>query len=474
MLSIFDQAVSKMGSGSSKARSEQDDHTKPFRRQIGKRSSINFLQRLDNRPVYTHRPPSSSPTKVASLPQRLSFPLPQPLSSHPPPLSPSSSTTIRPPPVIRTLTAFQDPISSDDESGSEHSGSSGCSARTETPSVPPRVPEKESTTVVPVRGPSHGTSSDSSAEDLEEALPLSGAGSSESDSVPATTPQLSSDGNSLQASALTTESGSHVGPATPVVPPQAVATPLLRAPTPLTQDSPTRYGLEEAMEIARVAVMREVQKKRATTGPELFRQALQVQVSTNFANNPPQPRPKPRVQAAAEHPNRSLRIYRPRSKCNPSDLFQRTLGKQHPLPPPRGKDPSPRLIRLSRRPYPPNLLRDGPSPTSTHPAVANIRYALAPPLLAPQRSCYLHHASWHEASNLWHAIECAICLCAGDCTSDTKVMWICGFCAIRICAECREVFEEKGMKALMKRERSGAGTIEARRGRASGRNSTIG
>ncbi|KAF2225167.1 hypothetical protein BDZ85DRAFT_89489 [Elsinoe ampelina] len=463
-----------MGSGSSKAQSEQDDHTKSFRRQIGKRSSINFLQRLDNRPVYTHRPTSSSPTKITSLPQRLSFPLPQPLSSHPPPLSPSYSTTIRPPPVTRTFTAFQDPISSEDESDSEQSTSSGSSTRTETPSAPPPVPEKENITVIPVADPSHDVSSDSSGEDPEEPIPFSVAGSSEFDSVPASTPQLSSDDHSLQASALTTESGSHVGPATPLIPPQSAVTPLLRAPTPLTQDSPTRYGLEEAMEIARVTVTREIQKKRATTGPELFRQALQLQVSTNFTNNPPQPRPRARIHATPEHPNHSLRIYRPRSKYHPSDLFRRTLAKQHPLPPPRGKDPSPRLVRLSRRSYPLNLLRDEPSPTSTHPAVANIRYALAPPILASQRTCHLHHASWHEASNLWHAIECAVCLCAGDCMSDTKVMWICDFCAIRICAECREVFEEKGTKGLMKRERSGAGTIEGRRGRASGRHSTIG
>lgn len=47
--------------------------------------------------------------------------------------------------------------------------------------------------------------------------------------------------------------------------------PVLRVLTPLADDSPTRYGFDEAMENVRVAVTREMEKKKANTGPELFR-----------------------------------------------------------------------------------------------------------------------------------------------------------------------------------------------------------
>ncbi|KAF4554254.1 Hypothetical protein D9617_5g071310 [Elsinoe fawcettii] len=368
-----------------------------------------------------------------------------------------------------TVVPIFDPISSEDESSSQHSRSSTSSVETEVQDHPPLVPEKEDTA-----RPSAVRTAEDSADYVEvektDHASVSDAHSSGEDSAPITTPQLSSDESSQNASIKQDEGEENSDPETSMALPQTTLTSFLRAPTPLVQDSPTRYGLEEAMETARVAVTREIQKKRAITGPELFRQALDLQITTRYTNMQHQPKPV-HHRVLPEYPNPSLRVYRPRNKYSPAQLFRRTLAKQHPLPPPRGRDPSPRIFRLLRRPYPLNLIRDDATSTSTHPAVANVRYALAPPILASQRFCHLHHAAWHELGNLWHAVECAICLCAGGCESDTKIMFMCDFCAIRICAECRQVFEEAGIMGLMKRERSGAATVEARRGRANGRNS---
>ncbi|TKX27323.1 hypothetical protein C1H76_0160 [Elsinoe australis] len=444
-----------MGSGSSKTQAHHDENVRSVRKQIGKRSSVNFLQRLDTRPLHTHQASPSLPPRISELSERVIHPLPQPLSSHPPALSPSSSTTIKTP-TTRTLAAFQDP-SPDEDLPSLHSNSS--SSFDKDPAAP----------VASVPGEPSSPSA-KSLPSVEQSSPSSGKHSTETASLPVTTPQLSSDDSNDSAQQDLDNADDGSDPETPLAPPPPISSaPMLRVPTPLAQDSPIRYGLEEAMETVRVAVTREIQKKRATTGPELFRQALELQIATNFTNHPPQPKSPPRRNTISEYPSRSIRIYRPRIKYSPAELFRRTLAKQHMLPPPRGKDPSPRTVRLLRRPYPFNLVRDDPAHGS-----ANIRYALAPPISASQRSCHTHHPKWYEASNLMHPVECAICLYAGDCESDTKVAWMCGFCALRICAECRSVFDEKGMKGLMKRERDGGRTVEARRGRAGGRKSTVG
>ncbi|PNS15278.1 Ubiquitin carboxyl-terminal hydrolase 45 [Sphaceloma murrayae] len=449
-----------MGLSSSKAHSEHDENVKSVRKQIGKRSSVNFLQRLDSRPLQVHRPTSSLPPRAPDLSYRLDQPLPQPLSSHPPPLSPSSSTTIQAP-VVRTLTAFEEAIPSDDEDDLESLHSTRSSVTEQESAECDNASQRKQT----LKSADEADTEKSSEPHIVIDSDVQHAGT---DGTPVITPQLSSDGSQEESAVDSTDEEELSDPETPLAPPLPFSfAPMLRVPTPLAQDSPTRYGFEEAMETARVAVTREIQKKRATTGPELFRQALDLLVSTNYTNAVPQPKPLPCRQASNEYPSRSLRIYRPRNKYPPAEMFRRTLVKQHMLPPPRGKDPSSRIVRLLRRPYPLNLVRDSPIPGT------GIHYALSDVINPAQRHCHTGHAKWYETNQMLHPAECAVCLCAGDCEHDSKVGWMCGFCGLRVCGECRARFAEKGMRGLMARERDGSKTVEARRGKT-GRKSVVG
>lgn len=156
--------------------------------------------------------------------------------------------------------------------------------------------------------------------------------------------------------------------------------------------------------------------------------------------------------------SRPNQVYRPsRSKYPPAEVFRRIQLKHHPLPPPRAREPSPRTSRLLRRPWPHNLMRDNVA--TSH----SVRYALALPLTDAQRFCHGRHAKWTELNSFMHAVECGICLCASDCTSDTAAIHMCEYCTLTICAECKAVHDLKGIRALMSRYSDGANTVEARK-----------
>ncbi|KAF2154799.1 hypothetical protein K461DRAFT_291712 [Myriangium duriaei CBS 260.36] len=444
-----------MGTSHSKSHSQNDDQVKAVRRQIGKRSSINFLQRLESRPLPPR--PVSFAARTTEPDAELLFQAPlRPLTSHPmtqpssfPALSPSSTAT-----VVRAKDYLSPELAEDlvevpkSELTAEHLGDQEDHvSETSVDKVP-----------VQTTAPNYQSDGDDSSN-----------GSHENYSVPLETPQLS-DGSTTDEPQEIHESdpmledpfddneGSE--PGTPVARALVVPlTPVLRMPTPLAQDSPTRYGFNEAMETARVAVTREMHKKRASTGPELFRQALDLQISSGFVNSIvepatiPMPAKKPVAVDAVP-----CRVYRPpRSRYPPSEIFRRAQLKYHPLPPPRAKEFSPRTARLLRRGWPQNLVRDDITP------VQNVRYALALPLTHTQRFCPGGHGSWHETSNFLYPVECAICLCASDCPTDTAVSWMCELCHVRICAECRAVFDSAGIVGLMDRFADGSDTIEAKK-----------
>ncbi|GAM85865.1 hypothetical protein ANO11243_038740 [Dothideomycetidae sp. 11243] len=438
-----------MGSGHSKSRTPHEDETQAIRRQIGKRSSVNFLQKLESRPL-PPRPVSFAAKVRDPEPELLMGNTPRPLSSYPlsfPALSPSSTAT-----VVRasepTATSFGHQLAEDPSTEAEHHHHSrhGSSVASVSPEL---------------------TSQSSFNETLQNIEHLRD-GREKSDKVDIKTPQLSDGSTADEFEELQEPDTVSEGfmdeydesePGTPVAMPRTLLTPVLRMPTPLAHDSPTRYGFDEAMENARVAVSREIQKKRAATGPELFRQALELQISTGYVNQPPQ---QAAVRSSVEKRFATdaapCRVYRPpRSKYPPSEVFRRALSRQHPLPPPRGMEPSARTTRLLRRAWPGNLFRDDLTPTQRN------RCALALPLSSTQKNCPGNHGKWYETSNLLHPVECAICLCASDCPSDTAVSWMCEYCAIRICAECRAVLDASGMPRLMSRFEDGSKTVEAKK-----------
>ena len=167
------------------------------------------------------------------------------------------------------------------------------------------------------------------------------------------------------------------------------------------------------------------------------------------------PHPLPSTSVATS----PARIYFPvRSKYSPAELFHRTLQRPHAHSTPRKEiEGDPRTLRLLRRSYPASLFRDISGSNANARSVA-----LALPLLQSQKKCPGAHAVWLEGSNYMTAVECGICLCAGDCQNDTAVFWTCEACVLRICAECRSVFEANGAPALMRRYKDGLRTAEMR------------
>lgn len=153
-------------------------------------------------------------------------------------------------------------------------------------------------------------------------------------------------------------------------------------------------------------------------------------------------------------------------KLTPKEFFTKSLyhrqRRRHDSPPENIRN-DPRTARLLRKPFPDNLVRDNKIPTDP------TRTGLARPLLASQKECRNGHAHWHESSNDISPVECGICLCAGDCLTDTAVFYICEGCALRVCTECKGFHDTGGMRALRGRYKDGSRTIEARGQRSRGK-----
>ena len=173
------------------------------------------------------------------------------------------------------------------------------------------------------------------------------------------------------------------------------------------------------------------------------------------------------LSSAHHHPLPSLpattsppRAYAPRlTKLSPAEFFSKSLhqAQRRPHdPPPENVKNDPRTARLLRKPYPDNLVRDNKVPTDL------TRTGLATPLLASQKECGDGHARWHESNNFISPVECGICLCAGDCLTDTALFFQCGSCALRVCTECKGSHDAGGMRACMARYKDGSRTAEAR------------
>ena len=146
--------------------------------------------------------------------------------------------------------------------------------------------------------------------------------------------------------------------------------------------------------------------------------------------------------------------YKPHNAKNasPSELFHAVHRKKHShTTTPHTTDH--RAIRLLRKSYPANLFRDSP----------NQQIALAMPLAPRHYNCPTAHKTWHQISAYVSPVECAICLCAGDCRGDGDAFWSCSSCCLRICDSCRTIHVHEGTKALTERYNDGEHTAEAKR-----------
>jgi len=170
-------------------------------------------------------------------------------------------------------------------------------------------------------------------------------------------------------------------------------------------------------------------------------------MSTSTPNLPmsttPAVAPKPKL----DRPNTAFREpYTPvmDRRESASEVFQRAINcnARHNL---SSAMSDPRTARLTRMPYPDCLFRNEPC--------SNV--ALALPILPSQLSCHGKHSVWHISLSTSMSspvpVECNVCLCAGDCGTAAEDFWTCGFCSLRVCSECRLVFETRGREGLMRR-----------------------
>lgn len=449
-----------MGSSNSKTHHQSDDQVRAIRRQIGKRSSVRFLQKADSQLLPSLSKPLSPQVR---FPYMLTGP-PRPLSSHPPTfpaLSPSSTRT-----VLRAA---------------EGTGATRTEKRTRAPSV---LDQRSQATSVSF---SSGIDSNSNNEPRCDHKANKHSTCSCHDTSLLRTPSLS-DGSSapehfdihdLETDADISLVEYECSEAdTPVAKPSARAvTPVLRMFTPLPHDSPTRYGFDRALAVAQAEAL-EIAQIRGLTGPELFRvsnilrfvharlthsqrtadryHSLEIEELPK-AQVPPSTKPrKPRTAGCIP-----CRTYRPqRSKLSPTELFRRTQSAHHHLPKPQQKESDPRLLRLLRRAWPNNLFRDNPS------APPGVRVALAAPLTPIQSECHNHHSNWRHVSNIPVAVECGVCLRASNFPGDKSGSWLCDYCALRVCSECKAIFDTSGTTAMMARFADGSNTVEGRKAKA--------
>lgn len=136
------------------------------------------------------------------------------------------------------------------------------------------------------------------------------------------------------------------------------------------------------------------------------------------------------------------------SKCSPVELFRQARYRHHPHLNELSDEITPQVARLLRTSYPHNLFRD-PDPSST--PGRRTRVAIALPIEPSQRECYGQHDKFFETCQSSTPVECAICACAGDCDEDEDgdVFWMCEWCALRICGQCKQRCQGQGAVALL-------------------------
>ncbi|GAB7345162.1 hypothetical protein MBLNU457_3547t1 [Dothideomycetes sp. NU457] len=391
-----------MGANSSKTPGRDESDIQPVRRQIGKRSSVNFLSRLDSRSTSTQ--------------------LPEQTVSHHSAGSSEDSTLYPTTPSSSEETAAESTLNTDSNKGSVFRHRATLSSETQQTVIGPD--RKSSSDKAEVADEVDHTAEGAPDEEEEE------QDLAEIDESRVATPLARSAPIPMPAPAL-------------LLPPTSL----------LGSESPSKYGFDEVWESAQRMTSPSA-KRRTMSGPELFSAAKDLQRSCSSEISPtPHPAPEPALtllDSRPPHPLPSLppttsppRAYTPRlGKLSPKEFFTKSLyhnqRRRHDSPPENVRN-DPRTARLLRKPFPDNLVRDNKVPTDP------TRTGLATPLLASQKECRSGHAHWHESSNDISPVECGICLCAGDCQMDTAIFYICEGCALRVCAECKGFHDNGGM-----------------------------
>jgi len=194
---------------------------------------------------------------------------------------------------------------------------------------------------------------------------------------------------------------------------------------------------------------------------DFVKQALDLQKSSDYRNMPVQPQEIATLPKSSKTQANPGKIYRPKRKnISPGEILSRSRKKHHLHVMTPNKISDARITRLLRRPWPNNLTRDEVTPGQ------NVHYALAQPLTRSQRFCPRRHTVWQESCSLLHSVECGICLCASDCKTDSANSWTCEYCLLRVCSECKAVFDKEGIRALMNRYADGSKTAEAKKAKA--------
>jgi hypothetical protein len=71
----------------------------------------------------------------------------------------------------------------------------------------------------------------------------------------------------------------------------------------------------------------------------------------------------------------------------------------------------------------------------------------APMLSTVQLHCHVDHEKWHQNSNNVYPVDCALCYQSPS----TATFWICAYCALRVCALCKDRVEQaRGSTKLSK------------------------
>ncbi|KAF2816336.1 uncharacterized protein BDZ99DRAFT_514930 [Mytilinidion resinicola] len=220
------------------------------------------------------------------------------------------------------------------------------------------------------------------------------------------------------------------GPPTPE--PRTSLVPSLPSPSPVPEESPSKYGLRDRSPSPKAGPppVSKHYRGKSSTGFDIFKASSGLQNARAYLNTiTPSPTPSPIVTPIA-------------SVMNTTTQSQET-SEDEPLYSPR----SPKIQELRRKRS--SILL---SLNENRPATCN-----APYLTVTHTDCYHNHAHFHPGKNTACPVACMLCY-----KDEPSERWTCTWCALRICSGCRANLERVPSRNICALKNSNFSTKDSR------------